>query len=673
MSNPLLDISSLPRFAEIAPEHVLPALEHLISAHRSKLGELLDDATDPDFDSLVLPLEEMEHELSRVWSPVSHLQGVLGSPAWREVYNAALPILTEYGTELSQNARLQQAYARVDSRLPADTSEARRNTVAHALRDFRLAGVDLPDQQKKRFREIMQSLAAIQADFDHNIQDASDAWALPVDDAAELEGLSPQVQKRAAAEASKRGRDGWLLTLDFPTYHAVMTHAENRGLRETFYHGWVTRASDQGANDEWDNSDNIDKILALRHEAAKLVGFDSYADYSLATKMAESSEQVIGFLRDLAVRSRPAAEAELAELREFAGMTVEPWDLSFLLEKLKQQKFSISNEVLRQYFPADTVMSGLFELASRLYGVSFLRDPDVMTWHEDALYYRVHNRDGEEVGGFYTDLFARSGKRTGAWVDDCVNRKNLSGSMAHPVGFLVCNFSPPDEGGHSLLTHDDVVTVFHEFGHMLHHLLTRIDYPSIAGINGVPWDAVELPSQFMENFAWSYEVLERCSAHAETGAPLPRDVFERLEESRHTGAALAMMRQIEFGLFDMRLHAEYEPAAPRDVLATLEEVRDEASLVRHPAYNRLPQAFSHIFAGGYAAGYYSYKWAEVLAADAFAAFEENGIFDAGTAARFRHEILEIGGSRDFMQAYVDFRGRKPTIDALLRQSGILSP
>ena len=673
MSNPLLDTSSLPRFAEIAPEHVLPALEHLIAAHRSKLGELLDDAADPDFDSLVLPLEEMEHELARVWSPVSHLQGVLGSPAWREVYNAALPILTEYGTELSQNARLQRAYARVESRLPADTTEARRNTVAHALRDFRLAGVDLPDRQKKRFREIMQSLAAIQADFDHNIQDASDTWALPIDDAAELDGLSPQVRRRAAAEAEKRGRDGWLLTLDFPTYHAVMTHAENRGLRETFYHGWVTRASDQGANAEWDNSDNIEKILALRHEAAQLVGFDSYADYSLATKMAESSGQVIGFLRDLAARSRPAAEAELAELREYAGMTVEPWDLSFLLEKLKQQKFSISNEVLRQYFPADTVMSGLFELASRLYGVSFSRDPEVVTWHDDALYYRVHNQGGEEVGGFYTDLFARSGKRTGAWVDDCVNRKNLNGSMTHPVGFLVCNFSPPDEVGRSLLGHDDVVTVFHEFGHMLHHLLTRIDYPSIAGINGVPWDAVELPSQFMENFAWSYEVLERCSAHAETGAPLPRDVYERLEKSRHTGAALAMMRQIEFGLFDMRLHAEYDPAAPGNVLATLEEVRDETSLVRHPAYNRLPQAFSHIFAGGYAAGYYSYKWAEVLAADAFAAFEENGIFDAGTAARFRHEILEIGGSRDFMQAYVDFRGRKPTIDALLRQSGILCP
>jgi oligopeptidase A len=672
MSNPLLDTSSLPRFAEIAPEHVLPALEHVIAAHRSRLDELLNNNSDPDFDSLVAPLEDMEHELSRVWSPVSHLQGVLGSPEWREAYSSALPILTEYGTELSQNTRLQQAYARVDVRLPSDASEAQRNVVTHALRDFRLAGVDLPDQEKRRFREIMQSLAAIQADFDHKIQDASDAWALPVDDAEELEGLSPQVLRRAAMEASRRGLEGWLLTLDYPTYHAVMTHAENRGLRETFYHGWVTRASDQGANVEWDNSGNINRILALRHEAAGLVGFDSYADYSLATKMAESPGQVIDFLRDLAAHSSSAAEDELAELHDFSGMVVEPWDVSFLLEKLKQAKFSISNEALRQYFPAHTVMSGLFELASRLYDVEFSSDTGVVTWHEDALYYRVRNKDGEDVGGFYTDLFARSGKRTGAWVDDCINRKDLNGSATLPVGFLVCNFSPPDERGQSLLTHDDVVTVFHEFGHMLHHLLTRIDYPSIAGINGVPWDAVELPSQFMENFAWSYEVLERCSAHAETGEPLPKDLFERLEESRHTGAALAMMRQIEFGLFDMRLHAGYDPETPRDVLSTLKEVREEVSLIRHPEYNRLPQAFSHIFAGGYAAGYYSYKWAEVLAADAFAAFEEAGIFDAGTAARFRREILEIGGSRDFMQAYVDFRGRKPEIEALLRQSGIVT-
>jgi oligopeptidase A len=670
MSNPLLDMSSLPRFAEIAPEHVVPALEKLIANQRSKLEELLATTTEPDFDSLVAPLEDMEHELSRVWSPVSHLQGVLGSREWRDAYNAALPILTEYGTELSQNARLQRAYARVDSALPDDASEARRSAVAQALRDFRLAGVDLPDADKARFKEIMQTLAATQADFDHNIQDASDAWTLHFDEVEDLAGLPAPTLERAAAEAAKCGLDGWLLTLDYPTYHAVATHAENRGLRETLYHAWVTRASDQSANVQWDNSANIDKILALRHEAAILVGFENYAGYSLATKMAETPDQVVEFLRELAAHSRAAAEAELEELRKLAGMAIEPWDLGFYLEKLKQQKFSFSNEELRQYFPVATVIDGLFDLASNLYGVTFERDESVITWHDDARFYAVRNGGGEEIGGFYTDLFARSGKRTGAWIDGCINRKNLNGCATLPVGYLVCNFSPPDEAGSSLLTHEDVVTVFHEFGHMLHYLLTRIDYPSIAGINGVPWDAVELPSQFMENFAWSFAVLERCSRHAGTGEPLPRDLFDRLDDSRHAGAALAMMRQIELALFDIRLHAEYEPDGDTTVLQLLGEVRDEVSLLQHPRYNRLPQGFSHIFAGGYAAGYYSYKWAEVLAADAYAAFEEAGIFDAETAQRFRHEILEIGGSRDFMQAYVNFRGRKPKIDALLRQSGI---
>ena len=423
MPNPLLDTSSLPRFADIAPEHVVPALEQLIATQRSKLEKLLESTTEPDFDSLVAPLEDMEHELSRVWSPVSHLQGVLGSHEWRDAYNAALPILTEYGTEISQNARLQQAYARVDSGLPDDASEARKSAVAHALRDFRLAGVDLPDEDKTRFREIMQALAAAQADFDHNIQDASDAWTLHFDDVEDLGGLPPQTLERAAAEAARCERDGWLLTLDFPTYHAVMTHAESRGLRETLYHAWVTRASDQSANVQWDNSDNIDKILALRHEAAKLVGFDNYAGYSLATKMAETPDQVIGFLRELASHSRAAAEAELNELRELASMAIEPWDLGFCLEKLKQQKFSFSNEELRQYFPVATVIDGLFDLASNLYGVTFKRDDSVITWHNDARYYAVQIGGGEEIGSFYTDLFARSGKRTGAWVDDCINRK----------------------------------------------------------------------------------------------------------------------------------------------------------------------------------------------------------------------------------------------------------
>ncbi len=670
MTNPLLDTSSLPRFGDIAPKHVIPALTQLIADHRQRLDELLSNTPDPDFDTLVAPLEDMEHELSCVWSPVSHLQGVLDSREWRDAYKEALPLLTEYGTELSQNARLQRAYARVDDGLPADAGPAQRSAVEHALRDFRLAGVDLGKSDKDRFRTIMRELVATQADFEHNIQDAADAWLLHIDYESDLEGLPRRAMSRAASEAEKRGRDGWLLTLDYPTYDAVMTHAENRSLRENFYHAWSTRASDQGADPRWDNTDNLHKILALRHEVALLVGFANYAEYSLATKMASSPDEVIGFIRQLADRSHLAAKRELAELRKFAGMAIEPWDLTFWLEKLKQEKYSLSNEELRQYFPANKVIDGLFDLAGKLYGVSLERNDGVVTWHEDARYFDIRDRDGQCIGGFYADMFARGGKRNGAWVDDCINRKNLGGKATLPVGYLVCNFSPPDANADSLLTHDDVVTLFHEFGHMLHHLLTRVDYPSIAGINGVPWDAVELPSQFMENFAWNFEVLQRCSSHAETDEPLPKALFKRLDDSRHTGAAIAMMRQLEFGLFDFRLHTEYDADDGVDVLGTLAEVREEVGLLEHPLYNRVPHSFGHIFAGGYAAGYYSYKWAEVLAADAFSAFEENGIFDRDTAARFRTEILEIGGSRDFMSAYVAFRGRKPKIDALLRHHGI---
>ena len=670
MSNPLLDTSSLPRFGDIAPEHVIPALKQIIADHRQRLDELLSNTPDPDFDTLVAPLEEMEHELSRVWSPVSHLQGVLESREWRDAYNEAFPLLTEYGTELSQNVRLQQAYARVDERLPPDAGPAQRSAVEHALREFRLAGVDLNESDKERFRDIMRELAAAQANFEHNVQDAADAWLLHIDHEIDLEGLPRRTMTRAASEAEKRGRDGWVLTLDYPTYDAVMTHAENRSLRENFYHAWATRASDEGADPSFDNSENLKKILALRHEAALLVGFGNYGEYSLATKMAGSTDEVIGFIRQLAERSRPGAERELAEVREFAGMAIEPWDLGFWLEKLKQAKYSISNEELRQYFPVTRVVDGLFDLAGRLYGVSLEENPDVSTWHEDALYFDIRNTDGERIGGFYADMFARGGKRNGAWIDDCINRKNLNGKATLPVGYLVCNFSPPDADADSMLTHDDVVTLFHEFGHMLHHLLTRVDYPSIAGINGVPWDAVELPSQFMENFAWNYDVLQRCSKHGETGKPLPRELFSRLTDSRHTGAAIAMMRQLEFGLFDFRLHTEYGSDEGTDILKLLDEVRAEVALIEHPAYNRSPHSFGHVFAGGYAAGYYSYKWAEVLAADAFSAFEENGILDRETAEKFRSEILEVGGSRDFMEAYVAFRGRKPRIDALLRHNGI---
>jgi oligopeptidase A len=673
MSNPLLDTSSLPRFGEIAPEHVIPAVSELIAAHRRNLADLLDNEAAHSFDGLVARVEDMEHELSRVWSPVSHLQGVLGSREWREAYNEALPLLTEHATELGQNVALQRAYAAVERQLGEQATAAQKSAVRQALRDFHLSGVDLPADAKARFKAIMQELAKTQASFEHNVQDAADAWSLPVESEADLAGLPAQAVARAAAEARKRDRQGWLLTLDYPTYDAVMRHAENRGLREALYRGWVTRGSDQGADPAWDNSANIDRILALRFEAAALVGFDNYAEYSLATKMAASPADVIAFLTDLARRSRAAAEAELAELAEFAGAPIAAWDAAYWLEKLKQDKHSISNEELRQYFPVDTVIAGLFDLAEQLYGVRLQQRDGLPAWHDDVRYYSVQSADGDEIGGFYTDLFARSGKRSGAWVDECIIRKQLDGNSALPVGYLVCNFPPPDSSRHrSLLNHEDVVTLFHEFGHMLHHLLTRIDYPSIAGINGVPWDAVELPSQFMENFAWNFEVLTRCSSHVTSGESLPSALFDRLEDSRHAGAALAMMRQLEFALFDFRLHAEYDPGKGPRVLETLAAVRDEVGIIRHPDYNRLPHSFSHIFAGGYAAGYYSYKWAEVLAADAFGAFEEAGILDQDTASRFRTEILEVGGSRDIMDAFVAFRGRKPEIDALLRLSGISS-
>ena len=670
MNNPLLDTSSLPRFDQIAPEHVVPAIKKTIAEHREQLDELLNRPNEHDIDSLVGRVERMEHRLERIWSPVRHLQSVLGSPEWRDAYKQALPLLTEHGTELSQDERLQRAYAQVARDLPAEAPEDGRSAVEHALRDFHLAGVDLEKAKKDRFKAVMQELAAAQAEFEHNVQDASDAWSLHIVDAASIEGLPKQALARAAEDAALKELDGWLLSLDYPTYDAVLKHAVDRKLRESFYRAWVTRGSDQGQDAAWDNSANIEKILALRHEAANLVGFATYADYSLATKMADSAGQVIAFLRELAAHSRSSAEHEYAELSRLAGFELEPWDVAYWLEKYKQSKYSISNEELREYFPAGVVIDGLFSLATALYGVELTVDDTVEAWHEDIRYFAVSERDGRRIGGFYTDLYARNGKRTGAWVDECVARQHLGNTLDLPIGYLVCNFPPPDTDGLSLLTHEDVVTLFHEFGHMLHHLLTQVDFPSVSGINGVPWDAVELPSQFMENFAWSHEVLSRCSSNVHSGESLPRDLFDRLDQSRHAGAALAMMRQLELGLYDFRLHAEYQPGRPPRILETLAEVRDEVSLLRHPDYNRLPHAFSHIFAGGYAAGYYSYKWAEVLAADAFAAFEDAGIFDPATARRFRQEILEIGGSRDIMRAYVAFRGREPTTDALLRQNGI---
>lgn len=670
MSNPLLDTSSLPRFDDLRPEHAEPALRELIAAHRRKLECLLDSPTAKTFSSLIAPLEEMSHELSRVWSPVSHLQSVLEDPKWREAYNASLPLMTEHATELSHNKQLQQAYQQIADAMPEDATPAMRMLVEQELRDFRLAGVALPDQEKARYKQLMQELATTQAKFDQNVQDATDAWHFHATGQAQVAGLPQQVVDRARQQAAELDQDGWWLKLDYPTYHAVITHGDDRTLRASFYRAWSTRASDEGGNEQWDNSELIEKILALRHEAALLVGFKNYAEYSLATKMAAGVGEVLDFLTELAGRTRAGAQKELDAIQEIAEAPLEAWDVSYYLEKLKQKKFSISDDELRQYFPATKVQSGLFDLIEKLYDIGVTERSGVCGWHDTVCFFEIRDNDGKLLGSFYTDLYTRNGKRGGAWMDECVIRKNLGGDATPPVGYLVCNFSPPDAQGVSLLTHNDVLTFFHEFGHMLHHLLTQVDFPSIAGINGVPWDAVELPSQFMENFAWHHEVLVECSAHYRSGESLPGEIFDRLHRSRYFGEALAMLRQIEFALFDFRLHANYDPAEGGQTLSVLEEVRKEVALINYPEYNRLPHSFAHIFAGGYAAGYYSYKWAEVLAADAFSAFEESGIFDKVTAARFRTEILEVGGSRDIMEAYVAFRGRKPTLDALLRHSGI---
>ncbi len=547
---------------------------------------------------------------------------------------------------------------------------AQRKLLENALRDFRLAGVALPAEKKARFKALMEQLATLQSKFDENVLDATNAWSRIVRDEQELAGLPPPIVERARAAASERNEEGWYFTLDAPNYVAVMMHAESESLRREFYTAWNTRASEQGWSPErWDNSETMAQILELRRELAALVGFDNYAEYSLATKMATSVAEVRSFLEELAEKARPVARRELDELEQFAQRKLNAWDVSFYGERLKQQRFDLSEEELRPYFPLDKVLSGMFKVAETLYGVRIVPRPGVDVYHPDAAFYDILNPDGSQRGGFFVDLFARPKKRGGAWMDECVGRKQLDGQSALPVAYLVCNFMPPSGSKPSLLTHSEVVTMFHEFGHGLHHMLTRVDYPSIAGINGVAWDAVELPSQFMENFAWRPEVLPLISGHVETGEPLPEAELQRLLGTRTFQAGLQTVRQLEFALFDLRIHAEH-PQDAQSIQRVLDEVRRDVAVIVPPAFNRFAHSFQHIFSGGYAAGYYSYKWAEVLAADAFSAFEEQGIFNSNVSRRFLSSILEQGGSRDAMDAFVEFRGRKPQIEPLLKQLGL---
>lgn len=665
-SNPLLETDGIADFAAIRPEHVRPAIEGTLRAQRAELARIQDRAA-PDAGWL-MELEGIHDRLHEVWSPVAHLNSVASTPSLRQAFNESLPLVTEFESELGQNEALFERFELLDSNA-AGLNAAERRLVTLGLRDFRLAGVALAGDDKRRFRDAMLALAEKQASFEQNLMDATDAFEYHETDRGRLEGLPEIVLNAARQAAEKEGLDGYFFRLTPPTYQAIVTHADSEPLRAHFYKAWVTRASDQG-DERWNNAGLIDEILGLRYQAARLLGFANYAELSLASKMAASADEVVKFLTDLAHRSKPVAQRELAELESLAGRRLNAWDVAYYAEKLRQQRFQLAEEELRPYFPLPRVLSGLFELAGRLFDLRIEPAAQDAVWHEDVRYYEIRRGDGGPVGGLFTDLFARPNKRGGAWMDVCVNRSRLHGALKLPVAHLVCNFSPPLADAPSLLTHNDVVTLFHEFGHSLHHLLTEIEYPSLSGLNGVAWDAVELPSQFLENYAWLPDVLSEISGHYLTGEALAAAKIETLNRSRSFLSGLSMLRQLEFGLFDFRLHLAGPPPQGPEILDMLAALRREIAVIEQPEYNRFANSFTHIFGGGYAAGYYSYKWAEVLAADAFAAFAHAGAFDRDTADRFRRSILAIGGSKDPLDAFIDFRGRPPELEALLTQSGI---
>ncbi|MCL7941612.1 oligopeptidase A [Halomonas sp. ATCH28] len=676
--NPLLDPHELPPFDAIRPEHVVPAIEALLAENRTAIEALVAraDTAAPSWDSLAAPLEALNDRLARAWSPVSHLNGTMNNPELREAYQACLAKLSDYSTWIGQHEGLFRAWQALRDGPAWETlDDGQRRTVENALRDFRLAGVDLPAEKKRRYGEIKSRLSELSNTFSNQLLDATQAWHLDLADATRLAGLPESALASLRANAEAKGLAGYRITLDFPSFFPVMTYAEDRELRREIYTAFVTRASDQGPNaGEYDNAPVMEEILALRHELAELLGFSDYADYSLSTKMAESPDQVVTFLEDLAARAVPQAREEYAELSAYArdelGMeSLAPWDVGFASEKLREARYAISDEQLRPYFPAPQVVDGLFRVVERLYGVTFAEDETAPRYHPDVRYFRILEH-GAPIAGFYLDLYAREGKRGGAWMDECRVRRLEGDAVQLPVAYLTCNFTRPVGDAPALLTHDEVTTLFHEFGHGLHHMLTRQTVADISGINGVAWDAVELPSQFMENFCWEREGLDLIAAHVETGEPLPEALFERLLAAKNFQSAMGMVRQLEFSLFDFRLHRELAAPSAADIQALLDAVRDAVAVVPRADFNRFQNGFGHIFAGGYAAGYYSYKWAEVLSADAWSAFEEAGIFDPETGRRFRTEILERGGSRDAAELFRAFRGREPSVEPLLRHSGI---
>lgn len=674
MNNPLIT-SGLPRFSSIQPGDIEPAIDQLLEQNRRNVDHLLQQAQPPTWENLIEPLDIQEDQLDRAWSPVSHMNSVLNSDALRAAYNACLPKLSAYNTEMGQHKGLFKVYAKLaDSDQPLNA--AQRKVLDNALRDFRLSGIDLPKQKQARFKEIARQLSELSSKFAENVLDTTNAWSKQIDDLDELAGLPRSAIDLAAQTAAQRAQSGWLLTLEFPSYQPVMAYAENRALRRELYTAFGTRASDQGPHDKaFDNSQIMQDILALKHEKAGLLGFANYAEYSLATKMACSTDEVMDFLNDLAQRSKPQAQRELAELRAFAAETdgvqdLQPWDVPYYSEKMRQQRYAIHAEALRPYLPDSKVIPGLFALVEKLFNVSLHRVDGIDTWHPDVRFYEIRDPDGQVRAQFYFDLYARPHKRGGAWMDAYQSRMVTRQRSQIPIAYMVCNFTPPVGGKPALLTFDEVETLFHEFGHGLHHMLTRINYPAIAGINGVAWDAVELPSQFMENFCWQRATLDKISGHYVTGEPIPQAMYERMLAAKNFQSAMMMVRQLEFALFDFRLHLEYDPDQGARIESIQQQVRDQVAVIHPPAWHRMAHSFSHIFAGGYAAGYYSYKWAEVLSADAFSLFEERGIFDPATGQAFLQHILQKGGAQDAADLFKAFRGREPQMDALLRHSGI---
>lgn len=677
MTNPLLEKSDLPQFSKIKPEHIQPAIEQLIQECRKTTEQVLNQ---PNFswENFCQPLAEVNERLSRAWSPVSHLNAVKNSPELREVYQACLPLLAEYGTWVGQHQGLYNAYLQLKNSAEfAHYSQAQKKAIENSLRDFELSGISLPAEQQKRYGEIVTRLSELNSQFSNNVLDATMGWEKIVTDENQLKGLPESALQAAKQSAQNKGVEGYRFTLEIPSYLPVMTYCENRQLREEMYRAFVTRASEQGPNaGKWDNSAVMEEILTLRVELAKLLGFEHYTDLSLATKMAENPQQVFDFLENLAVRCKPQGEKELAKLEEFCKTTenvtaLELWDITFYSEKQKQAQYSINDEELRPYFPEDRVLSGLFELIKRIFNIRAVERFGVDTWHKDVRFFDLLDETDEVRGSFYLDLYAREHKRGGAWMDDCIGRKRKAdGSLQKPVAYLTCNFNAPIGDQPALFTHDEVTTLFHEFGHGIHHMLTQIDIGEVAGINGVPWDAVELPSQFLENWCWEEQALAFISGHYETGEPLPKEKLTQLLKAKNFQAAMFVLRQLEFGLFDFRLHHNYQPNKADQILDQLKSVKQQVAVIKGVEWARTPHSFSHIFAGGYAAGYYSYLWAEVLSADAYSRFEEEGIFNPTTGKSFLDEILTRGGSEEPMALFERFRGRKPTLDALLRHKGI---